>query len=52
MHYTNPYTASKVAEVRKMLAEADQQHAQKGLSPHDIPASVFVRNGLEIEEHQ
>lgn len=41
-----------MAEVRRRLAEADKQDAQRGLAPHEVPASVFVRSGLEIEEHQ
>lgn len=35
-----------------MLAEADEEDAQKGDTPHQVPASIFIRNGLEIEEQQ
>jgi hypothetical protein len=35
-----------------MLAEADQRDARKGPAPHQVPPSIFVRNGLEIEEQQ
>jgi len=41
-----------MAEVRRKLAEADQQAAQQCSAPHELPASVFVRNGLEIEDQQ
>jgi len=41
-----------MAEVRQKLAEADQQDAQQGYAPHAVPASVFVRDGLDIEEQQ
>ena len=51
-HRTNSRLATKVAEVCKQLAEADHQDAQQGCTPHEIPASVFIRSGLEIEDHQ
>ena len=35
-----------------MLAEADQRETQRGFTPHQMPPSVFVRNGLEIEDQQ
>jgi hypothetical protein len=35
-----------------MLAEADEQDAQQGCAPHQVPPSVFVRNGLQIEDQQ
>jgi hypothetical protein len=41
-----------VAEVRRKLADADQQDAQHGPAPHEVPASIFIHNGLEIEEQQ
>ena len=44
--------AANTTEVRRMLAEADQQDVQQGCTPHEVPASVFVRTGLEIEEQQ
>lgn len=51
-HRTNSCLAAKVAEVRKQLAEADHQATQQGYTPHEIPASVFIHSGLEIEDHQ
>ena len=51
-HRTNPRSASSIAEVRRQLAEADQREAQQGSTPHEVPASMFVRNGLEIEDKQ
>jgi hypothetical protein len=41
-----------MAEVRRRLAEADTQEAQRSHIPHEVPASVFIRSGLEIEEQQ
>ena len=41
-----------MVEVRRKLAEVDQQAAQQGFIPHEVPASIFVRNGLEIEDQQ
>jgi len=56
MHYSFPcihiYTASSVAEVRRKLAEADEEDIRRGTITHQVPASVFIRNGLEIEEQQ
>ena len=49
---TNLFSAGNMAEVRQMLAEADKQDAQHGPAPHEVPASIFIRSGLEIEEHQ
>ncbi|KAF9782109.1 hypothetical protein BJ322DRAFT_1009547 [Thelephora terrestris] len=52
----NPYIhtekAGNMAEVRRRLAEADTQDAQRGHTLHEVPASVFIRSGLEIEEQQ
>ena len=50
--HTNLLSAGNMAEVRRRLAEADTQEAQHGCAPHEVPASVFVRSGLEIEEQQ
>lgn len=41
-----------MAEVRRRLAEADQRDDQRDSASYDVPGSVFVRNGLEIEEQQ
>ena len=41
-----------MAEVRRALAEADERDIQRGCIPHQVPPSVFVRNGLEIEDQQ
>lgn len=46
------YPASNVAEVRQKLAEADEAAIRRGDASHQVPGSVFIRNGLEIEEHQ
>jgi len=48
----NPHIASSMAEARRRLAEADQQDTQQGSTPHAVPAWVFVRDGLDIEEQQ
>ena len=52
LHCTNSHLASNTAEVRRRLAEADQQDTRQGSTPHQVPASVFVCNGLEIEDQQ
>jgi hypothetical protein len=44
--------ASKVAELRKKLAEEDKEEIRRGTALHQVPVSVFIRNGLEIEEQQ
>ena len=49
---THVYTASNLAEVRRKLAEADEADTRQGTTPHQVPGSVFIRNGLEIEEQQ
>jgi hypothetical protein len=41
-----------MAQVRQSLAEADKQDAQYNHTPHEVPASVFIRSGMEIEEQQ
>lgn len=43
--------ASNLSEVRRRLAEADEEDARRGVTPHQVPGSVFIRTGLEIEEH-
>jgi hypothetical protein len=50
LHHTR--LATKLADVRKKLADADKEDAERGLTPHQIPASVFIRTGLELEEQQ
>lgn len=44
--------ASKLAEVRRQLAEVDEEDARRGSILHEVPGSVFIRSGLEIEEQQ
>jgi hypothetical protein len=44
--------ASNFAEVRRKLAEADEEALRRGTASHEVPASIFVRIGLEIEEQQ
>lgn len=44
--------ASNLAEVRQKLTEADKEELSRGNTSHQVPASVFVRNGLELEEQQ
>ena len=48
--YVHP--ASNLAEVRRKLAEADEEDIMQGDVSHQVPGSVFVREGLEIEERQ
>ena len=45
-------TASNFAEVRRKLAEADEEAARRETTSNEVPASVFIRNGLDIEEQQ
>jgi hypothetical protein len=49
---TYSLSAGNMAELRRKLAEAEAQEAQHGDVPHEVPASAFVRSGLEIEEQQ
>ena len=49
---THVYLASNLAEVRRKLAEADEKEIALGAFLHQVPGSVFIRNGLEIEEQQ
>ena len=49
---THAYLASNLAEVRRKLAEADEKEIAQGTFLHEVPGSVFIRNGLEIEEQQ
>ena len=51
-HHTHTHLATKLTDVRQALADADQRDAEHGLTPHQIPASVFIRTGLELEEQQ
>ena len=51
-HDVHTHLATKLADVRQKLAEADKEDAERGLTPHEIPASVFIRTGLELEEQQ
>ena len=46
------YQATNLAEVRRKLAEADEEEIARGTISHQVPGSVFVRNGLDIEEQQ
>lgn len=39
-----------MAEVRRKLAQADEEDARHGLTPHQVSGSIFIRTGLEIEE--
>ena len=50
--FTYVHLASNVAEVRQKLAEADEAAIRRGDVSHQVPGSVFIRNGLEIEEQQ
>jgi len=52
--FSNPhiYLASNLAEVRRKLAEADEAAIRQGSTSQQVPGSVFIRNGLEIEEQQ
>lgn len=50
--YAHVYLASNLAEVRRKLAEADEEDVRQGTTPHQVPGSVFIRTGLEIEEQQ
>ena len=44
--------ASNLTEVRRKLAEADEEEITRGAISHQVLGSVFIRNGLEIEEQQ
>lgn len=48
--YTHIQLASNLAEVRRKLAEADEEDARHGIVPHEVSASVFIRTALELEE--
>lgn len=54
MEFYNAYahSATKLAEIRQQLADADAENAKRGTTPHEVPASIFIRTGLEIEEQQ
>lgn len=49
---THIYLANNLAEVRQKLAEMDELAVRKDSSPHQVPALVFICNGLDIEEQQ
>ena len=42
--------ASNLADIRQRLAEAEEEDTNRGTAPHEVPGSVFIRMGLEIEE--
>ena len=44
--------ATKLAELRRRFAEEDEESMRRGILMHEVPGSVFVRTGLEIEEQQ
>lgn len=50
--YTHIFPASNFAEVRRKLAKADEEALRQGTTSHQVPASIFIRIGLEIEEQQ
>jgi len=50
--YTHVHIATSLAEVRRQLAEADEEDIRRGNSPHEVPASIFIHDGLDIEERQ
>jgi len=41
--------ASNLAEVRQKLAEADEEDVRRGGTPHQVPASVFIRTGWKLK---
>ena len=45
-------SATKLAELRRKLAEEDEEALRSGTLTHQVPGSVFIRTGLEIEEQQ
>jgi hypothetical protein len=45
--------ASKISEARLQLTQGEATKAERGhQAPHKVPASVFVRMGLELEDQQ
>lgn len=52
LRVSHVHPASNLAEVRRKLAEADEADIRRGTASYPVPGSVFVRNGLEIEEQQ
>lgn len=47
------FAASTSIQVRQMMADEDARDMETGIHfPHKVSASIFVRMGLEIEEHQ
>jgi hypothetical protein len=49
---TQGYLATNLAEVRRSLAEADEAAVRQGRVSQQVPGSIFIRLGLEIEEQQ
>jgi len=50
---TYVFTASKVSEIRLRLAQEEATEAEKGQRlPHQVSPSVFIRNGLDLEDQQ
>jgi len=46
-------SASKLSEVRLRLTQEEAAEAERGQrAPHMVPASVFIRMGLELEDQQ
>ena len=46
-------SASKVSEIRLRLAQEEAAEAEKGQRlPHQVSPSIFIRNGLDIEDQQ
>lgn len=50
--WTHVYPASSLAEVHRKLAEADKEDIRRGNTAHEVPGSVFIHNGLEIEDQE
>lgn len=50
--YTHVYQATNLAEVHRKLAEADEEEIARGIISYPVPAWVFVRDGLDLEEQQ
>ena len=46
-------SASKLSEARLRLTQEEAAEAERGQhTPHKVPASVFIRMGLELEDQQ
>ena len=47
------FPGSKLAEVRLRLAQEELAEAERGKhTPLGVPASIFIRMGLELEDQQ